>query len=151
MIDQREVILARLEVILSGITGFEYAGRNPVSISETLRPAVAFYDGDEQRLIDPPSPRRAGAAPPVVIRMKPPIIVAAETGASNVGTETNAARRLVLTAILSDATLLQMTFNGAGLIYDGGQFGLSKGEKTQGDITIDLSIDYLFKPSDLVA
>jgi len=46
--DRRELILARLLAIASGIPGIRNAYRNQDEINESQRPAILILDADEQ-------------------------------------------------------------------------------------------------------
>src|SRR5262245_17605334 len=100
MADLREVLLARVLVVLKGVQGIETADRNLDDISDLRLPAAILFDGDEEAFDNP----RARGAAPNTVEMTPTIEVTL-SDPDQVGTQINALRARICKAILSDTTL----------------------------------------------
>lgn len=152
MVDVREQILARLEVIIDGLDGVVKSGRNRPDVSGKARPALILHDGDEQ----PGGDDQAGPRNATItfMEMAPRIEILAEAASQDVGTTVNVIRAALLKAVFNDAALLELIGaadrRGNGEIrYDGCALELDSGEAREARMEISLRITYVFRIGDL--
>lgn len=144
---KREDILARLVVVCSGIEGVVLCARNRDEISDRQKPAIIIMDADEAAIEG--EPKRANAAGPQIISMTPEIYILLSGEPATVGTELNAMRVALLSAVLNDATLRTITGPNGAIRYEGCATGLSRGRSMEGEMGVSLSFQYPFNPNNL--
>lgn len=146
MTDKRELILARLEVLLSGLGR---AKRNDPDAPEGLRPAYMVLDGDEdtEALLwghGRPSDQKH------IIDMHPEVYYVTEgTDPALVGREMNEAAAGIIHAVLNDSTLLSYTLNGRGAVRSGLRSSVDPGRQVEGSLAVDFDFTYVFQPAEL--
>lgn len=141
---KREDILARLVVVCSGIEGVVLCARNRDEISDRQKPAIIIMDADEAAIEG--EPKRPG---PQIISMTPEIYILLSGEPATVGTELNAMRVALLSAVLNDATLGTITGPNGAIRYEGCATGLSRGRSMEGEMGVSLSFQYPFNPNNL--
>jgi hypothetical protein len=141
---KREDILARLVVVCSGIEGVVLCARNRDEISDRQKPAIIIMDADEAAIEG--EPKRPG---PQIISMTPEIYILLSGEPATVGTELNAMRAALLSAVLNDATLRTITGPNGAIRYEGCATGLSRGRSMEGEMGVSLSFQYPFNPNNL--
>lgn len=141
--DTREQILARLLVIVQGVSGIATAARNALDISETKLPAIVIHDGDEEAHDNSQAVGLAGN----VVTMTPQISILIGDTTDNIGTTANSFRAAVQKAILSDATLTELCgrVRPAGARYVSSSFTLFDGTDAA-EVTLQIAISYWFNP-----
>lgn len=150
MTDKRPLILERLPLVIEAVDGMNRVFRNLVQLPpQEQLPAGVVNDGDE--LANEGDPQgRVPVGTRRIIRMNPQVIVAVEAEPENVSTVLNTVCRAVIKAIMSDAQLLAMTLNGAGIRYDGMETDLAMGRAMTGQASLGFTFTYTLHPqSDL--
>jgi hypothetical protein len=150
---RRELILARLAVVVGGISGIETSGRNLDRVADTKLPAAIVFDGDEDA---EDNPNATGAAPNIAV-MLPVIVVSLGDVPENIGTVTNQWLAKVQKAILFDSeieSLCSGTASGRrrdrrGARYFNHTNSLHEGRSSQVDLNVYFKISYPFIPSEL--
>lgn len=137
----REEILARIFAVIQALPGLAHVARNDVDIPESRLPAVVVIDGNETA--DEGAFNR-GRPPhgPNLIAMTPMVYVEASAEAGAVGTVLNGIRESVLSALRSDATLLNL-LHAKDIRYEGCQVALESGKNTIGEMLIEFSLTYV--------
>lgn len=146
--DRRELILARLEVALAGVSGVKTVYRNRLDIPESKRPAVVILDADETVASTAPEGRgRAGGPPPMVMEMTPEIYLLAgpQRSDENVGTLINTLRINLIRAVLSDDSLLSLCKDG-DINYLGFATGLAFGRSMEAEAGLQFAFRYFMHP-----
>lgn len=144
---KREDILARLVVICSALEGVTLCARNRDELSDRQRPAVIILDADEVAIEG--EPKRANAAGPQIISMTPEIYILISGTPETVGTELNAMRAALVSAVLTDETLRTITGANGSIRYEGCATGLARGRSMEGEMGVSLSFQYPFNPNTL--
>ena len=147
MNDIREKILVRLLAVVGSIEGVRTALRNSIGISDTARPAIIILDADEIANSDDPKSRPANA--PRIITMTPEIYIMFGAAAENVGTEINLLRARLISAILTDEELINLTAEDKGIRYVGSLNALSLGRSMEGQMAVSFDFEYYLKIADL--
>lgn len=148
MSDVREAIFVRLKAICRAINGVSGAYRNGVNLSETRLPCMVVHDGDESG--NDSDPMRQSIAPRrMTIDQTITIAIAAEP--ENTGTQLNAFRAKLLTAILEDEQLKALTGNDprGGVRYEGCTTELTQGQTIIALMNVSFTVPYIFRVSDL--
>jgi hypothetical protein len=147
MTDQRELILARLFAVVSGLSGFETAERNRIEFDDTQLPAVSVLEGDE----DVPPDRLGRHVPPsgrpYLVVATPQVFV--RVGGADVGSDLNAMRALIIKAVLEDIALNALTLNNGGIRYIGMQSMMHAARSMIGANAMMFEIKYLLYPNRL--
>lgn len=149
--DKREMILARLLVVLTGVAGITTVRRNKREFSEELCPAIGLYDGDEEAE-EADGGRGRPAASPNRVTMTPEILIKLGSVPEDVGTALNAFRVLVIKAILNDAELASIVGSDTGngeIRYRGCATSLSTGRQIEGEMGMFFSLQYNLIPAKL--
>lgn len=148
MSDVREAILSRLVEVAGKVNGINGAFRNAANLSDTKLPCVVIWDGDEAA--DDGDPPRQAAAPRRVA-MTPEISLAVAAEPELVGTELNKMRARLVSAILSDATLIGLTgiSPAGGIRYEGCATELHQGRTMQAVMSLRFSFTYVLRLSAL--
>lgn len=149
--DRRELILAREFVVLTSIPGFVTHARNRGLLADELRPAIQLLDGDEAAaenlFVD-------GARGPQqnIVTLSPEIYVTLEGRKPQnvgVGPSLNAYRILIVKALLIDVQLKTLLGTNGDMHYHGCTTDFRKGQNMDGEMGINISLSYAFKPSEL--
>ena len=106
----REDILARLVVVVSGISGVVTVLRNSPAPSDTQLPALIVFDGDEQANDRDPTSRPTRS--PRRITMTPEILIKVVTVPETVGTTLNDILEELQIAVTTDAALIDLVKDG---------------------------------------
>jgi hypothetical protein len=146
--DRRELILDRLDVILSTVPGVVRAKRNDPSVPEGLRPASLLLDSDEDM-----DPRGAGrnrpSFAPFIVNMRPEIYLLLEGEPEEAGRDLNALHDEVLSLVLRDGPLLALTLDGKGVKYEGARAGFGLGRQMEAEMAMDFTITFYENPEPL--
>ena len=147
MADMREILLARVLVVLKTVQGLETCERNLDDLSDLRLPAAILFDGDEEAFDNP----RARGQAPNAVEMHPVIEVHFPEAPENVGTQINAIRARIQKALCADTTIRTLCGNvpHAGIRYIGMTSDLAAGRATVAKRILSFGINYLFKPTDL--
>jgi hypothetical protein len=150
---RRELILARLTVVVGGISGIETSGRNLDRVADTKLPAAIVFDGDEDTV---DNPNATGSAPNVAV-MTPVVVVSLGDVPENIGTVTNQWLAKVQKAVLFDSEIEMMCSGTAsgrrrdrrGARYLNHTNSLHEGRSSQLDLNVFFTVAYPFIPSEL--
>jgi hypothetical protein len=142
--DVRELILSRLAEVVA-VTGISSAARNAQGFSDgAALPAVIVSDGGESAAEIPPG-RQASI---YRVTMEPVVQITAEADEARIGTTLNDLRLRIISAVMNDVTLIELSADNQGLRYIGTMTKFSQGRAVQGDMVIRFSILYYLRPSD---
>jgi hypothetical protein len=150
MIDRREQILARLRALIGDIAGPVKTVRNGDELSGQSRPAIFLHDGVEERV-----DTGQGGAPnsqTQLMRMHPQIALLMGAPTEEIGPAMSEFRRLVLVAVLNDATLVGMVGVGGrkpAMWLESCAVTTESGETREGRMDMVFTFDYPFKISEL--
>lgn len=150
MADPREDILVRLLAVATAIPGVNSTARNDPDFGELNRPSMTIFEGDEQAEdADPVRSRPANS--PRRVTMTPQIVIAVGDDAETVGSTINGLRAALIKAVLTDATLQNLTASnrGAGLWYEGSSTELGRGRTMEAEMTVAFSFQYILYPDAL--
>ena len=118
-IDTRELILARLPVVCTGITGIAAVGQNQLDVPGLARPAILINDGSEEVLLDRPnSASRFGQVQIMDLTPDIRLLMRADMG-TDARKITSMFRGRVIAAILGDATLRGIVGANGAMKYGG--------------------------------
>jgi hypothetical protein len=153
MTSRREMLLARLAVVIGGIQGIETSGRNLDRVADSKLPAAILYDGDETAFENLNA--TGGAAN--VLSMTPMIVVSLGDVPENVGTVTNEWLAKVQKAVLFDSAIEQISSgtmsgrrrDGRGARYVACTTSLTEGRSSEVNLSVHFSIAYPLIPSEL--
>lgn len=162
IVDRRSLILTELESLLSGLdieltTGRIAAGnfvRNRNELTTEKRPGIILLDADEvsDPRLPPVATGRGTAIPPGIMRMTPEIYVVLDDrkpANKNLGEDLSRARGVILTAILQDKTLRDITSDNGSIRYDGCVTDLARNRVMEGQMGISVTFTYPFIPSEI--
>jgi hypothetical protein len=145
MIDQREIILARLAVVCAAVTGIASVVRNRLDVSKLQRPAVVILDGREE-LLDVPT----GAVRSEIQRMQlTPVIEIHVRGDG--GPLLSLYRSRLLLAILNDTTLIDTVGKNGTIHYQSAEVAPPTAEGSEYIVHLTIVFQYVFRLSDLAA
>jgi hypothetical protein len=144
MPDRRENILARMFVVVSGVSGFATAVRNEIEFDDTSLPAVSVLEGEEVVDLDNDNDGRGQNQPQRITAMIPVYI---KTAGADAGTQGNALRVSVVNAVLNDATLKAMARR---VRYAGVKSQLHPALLMIGGIAVMFAVTYMQQPSEIV-
>ena len=151
MTDNREAILARLEVVLAAIAGIESFARNRGLRDNDSRPGIVLLDGDESER--PPRVGRNVAGRqsmlPVFMAMRPQVFVLMDTRKPQnvgIGTDINAFRTAIIRAVAADATLRALVGTNGDIVYNGSETDLKSGSPLDGEMRLDFTFSYFVDP-----
>lgn len=147
MDDKRELILARLLVVLETAVGA--AERNKSTVSETQRPIGLLFDSDEEA--EDSDPKDRPPTSPRRVLMTPEIYVLMGAKTADIGATMNAMRATVIKAILTDAGLSSVVGvrTGGYISYDGCMTTLAQGRQRDANMSIGFTFRYILQPADL--
>lgn len=151
MTDKRELILARLFVVLSGVTGITEKARNRGDLPSDKRPGIIMLDGDEVANRDafgrgrPPAGQNLIVASPeiyIVPKNKKPVN-------ETVGEDLNALRAKIVKAVLTDADLIELVGSNGEIRYEGMATDLGEDKTLEGKARLLFAFQYVLRPTDL--
>lgn len=159
--DRRALILARLGVLLSGVTIELSTGMIPVGnyvhnrneLPAELVPGIILLDADEIRDLRFPvnTAGRALHSGPGMMKMTPEIYIVLDVRKPKnalVGEDLNTARAALINLVLEDATLQTIVGNGT-VVYDGCVTDLARNRTMQGQMGLSFTMSYPFIPGEL--
>ena len=161
--DRRDMILARLETMVSGMvitlsTGTIPAGnfvRNRDELPGDKVPGIILLDADETK--DPRFPSNQGRSSrpgPGMMKMTPEIYVVLDVRKPQnklVGEDLILARAAIMRAVLRDATLQAVTGPGGSIVYDGCYTDLARNRQMKGQMGLSFTFGYPFIPDEFAA
>lgn len=156
MTDTRELILSRLVEVCAGVSGIAAATRNrpdaPANGTIRPRPAVVIAGGAEQMTLAPAAGRRGYISQVQLMELSPQITILAraDTG-SEAGALLSLYRSRVVSAVLSDATLIGYVGTNGGIRYEGCAEPDPLPESQEPRIDVTLVFTYPLNISDLAA
>lgn len=147
--DKRELILARLFMVLGAIPGVEQCVRNRAELPDEKRPAILMLDGNEESRdtlpgVPPISPMLVSLEPEIYLSMK-----SAKPDNVGIGQALNAFRVLILKAITTDAVLLSLIGTNGKIQYNGCITDLARGRAMDGEMALTIAFVYILKPTEL--
>lgn len=148
MADARELILARLLTIASGITGIETAERNLNDLSDVGLPAIILYDGGEEAFENTRARGNAGTTVEVTAAFD----IYASGVPEEVGTTINGYRAALIKAVQADTTLAGLcgsVLNSGSRYLRSGPLELETARATAAKLTVEFGINYVLKPDAL--
>ena len=155
MTDTREVILARLLVILGTIEGVagsgatKAVGRNiddvPAGWSDR-RPAILLQDAVEEFFDAPPLDRRSAVQR---MALRPVLTILAGADAKDVGALLNLFRARLIAAVLSDADLRTLVGTNGRVHYAGCERLPAGPESKEGRMEVTFVFTYVLRLTDL--
>lgn len=149
MADKRELILARLLDIATGITGIVTVVRNAQLLDDAKLPAIQLIDADEATEdSDMQPPGRTLPPGPARSAMSPEFYITVSGKPEDIGTAVNVYRARLIRAVLTDATLLEIT-GANGIRYNACAVDLSRAREMQASMGVSFTFTYLLKVADL--
>lgn len=136
----REDILARLTVVASGVSGIVTALRNSTVDSDTKLPAIIVFDADE--VADERDPASRPTRTPRRVTMTPELLIKVIAVPETVGTTMNAILAELQTAVVTDATLIDLVKDGE-IRYMGCATQLAIGRAMVGEMGVSFSFHYV--------
>jgi hypothetical protein len=149
--DQREAILSRLVAVCGGVGGIAAVGRNRLDVPGLVRPAVVVLDGTETVGLAPVSDSRG----PTIsheqrMELRPTIVIAVRgDDGAEAGTLMTKYRNAILSAVLTDATLLASVSRNGGVRYEGCVVTEPDAEAKEHRMDLQLVFVYRFSLADL--
>lgn len=144
MADVREQILARLLLIINGISGVQTSARNVDDLSEAKLPALVLHDGAEEAADNVEAIGLAGN----VVAMSVQISILLGDQPENVGTAANVFRAAVCKAVLGDSqlALLCRGIRLPGARYTGCALTTLDGRDIKAEMQVEFVVTYPFNP-----
>jgi len=151
MSDKRELILARLFIVLGTIPGVDACVRNRGDLPVNKRPAITLLDGDESAKESTFDRGRMGASPNIVVMSPEIYVVLADNKQSPqlIGPALNAFRAAIIKAVLTDAELQNLVGGNGEIRYEAAVTDLARGRTIDGEIGIHISFKYVINPNEL--
>ena len=148
-LDRRETILARLDAIVTGMSGLKTAGRNVQITSDTALPAIVVHDGKEQA--DEQDPRGRPSSAPRRMYLLPEITIKAADTPEDIGATLDALRLTLLPLIIGDTALAAVVGESQnfGIRYLGCITEFSSDRQIVGTMRISIEFAYPFMLKDL--
>lgn len=146
--DKREAILQRLVELCAATTGIVSAKRNVLDVPLLGRPAIVVQDGSEERLDGPASESRSGVQR---LEMAPQLWLLVRGAADDAGPLMSLFRARILSAVITDQTLRDLTGTVGGIRYDGCTVAEPTAETKEPRLDINFTITYTLAMSDLEA
>lgn len=155
-IDNRELILARLQVILASVPGLStaqvYRDRGEFDEEKTTLPIMILLDGSERKISEARNgrgvqflPAIMELVPEIFLIIKPKVL----NKASEYGPEISGWRMKVLKAIVLDAALLALLGANGSIDYRGTDTDMQTGRSMEGQMQFNFAFRYVLNPSDL--
>lgn len=168
LIDRRQLILAQLYDILSGLNVSLLGGPNgPVTVvpgnivhnrdqlPQEKVPGIILLDADETMFPMPMrAPGRETRPRPSLMKMTPEIYTVLDVRSpqnQNVGEDLNTVRSVIVDRVLHDKTLLLITGDNGWITYDGCVTDLARNRVMKGQMGISLTFVYPFIPDEFAA
>lgn len=145
--DNREAILARLEVLFTDSFTGVHVFRNRLRIPDEKLPAISILDGDETPDDSGYGRGRPGNAP-IIVTMRPEIYAFTNAEDDKVGPALNTLRKGILKAVLNDNVLLGLCKD-RDVRYEGFSTGLAQGRSLDGEMAIAFAFVYVLRPASL--
>lgn len=149
--DRRELILARMATLLSGMTGVVKFWRNYAGANVTQRPAVILLDGTEVATLPSGRDRMSNN----VYSLQPQIFVLladdSKDDNANVAANIAAWRIKIIQTLGSDATLHGLLTSNGGIDYNGLETDMQNGMLMRGEVQFNFSIRYPLVISELLS
>lgn len=155
MIDKRELVLARCEVLIGQVPGIVLGERNRGEVTGRRRPAIIMQDGAED-VIEADQGDAGGSKNSRVqrMRMEPQFQIKFQAKAEEVGPTSNTLRAALLKTLFSDDELLTLLDLDASRIsvikYLGGGLTTEDGEQRECTMDVNLALTYIFRLADLL-
>lgn len=147
----REDILQRLIEISGTIPGIKTVAWDVISVNDDQLPAIAVLEGDEEASEDDRVNRPTNA--PRRVTMMPHLIIVAGRNIGSppldIGPALNNFYRLLLKAVMTDATLAGLTLDGRGVRLVGMESDLAHGRMMQGQMAVKFALTYGLVPNNL--
>lgn len=148
--DVRELILARLVVIMEGVDGILAAYRDRADLDEDMLPAAYVLDGKEQKVSAPGRTIRE----PMLMRLQPQIFLKLKPNRpanKDMGPVLSGFRNKILLAIAGDELLSDLVGEGTGGVieYVQSDTDMQSGSTMEGQESVDLAITYILDINDL--
>ncbi len=147
MLDRREQILTRLNVIAAGLPGIVTAERNANELNDIVTPAIVTLDADEEGE-DKKTGINTGRVTAMVTMVPQMRIILGASGAT-IGSDLNVMRRALSKAVLTDDQLLALIGANGRMRYHGCQTAFGRGRLVQGDMYVLFAITYPFIVNEL--
>lgn len=148
MRDRREEILSRLPAIGTAIGGFSTIARNEDNIPGLNRPAYVVLDGDEE-VSDSDEGRGRPSNAPQLVWMSVEVVLLLGKTAPAVGTDLNALRRKVISAVKGDSALNSAVGANGEIRYGGLSSEFASGKTMEGDMRLSFRFRYPLIVSEL--
>jgi hypothetical protein len=151
MADTQELILARLETLLTTIPGVMAGYRNRVAIPPDLLPAIVLLDGTERVFLSPQGhSRMPDKVGPSINILEPQIFFVLRPKelkkSAEYGPELSSWRAKIISAIYADMELAELlTANGA-IEYRGSETDFQSGRTNEGQLQLNFWFYYVFNP-----
>lgn len=148
---KRELILARLFVVLQAVPGLAYSVRNRGDLKSDKRPAIQLMDEDEAADRSAFDRGRKSTAPNVVL-MTPGIYVFMQNKKPEnvgIGTDLNTFCGKIIKGVLADEELKDLVASEDGLRYEGMNTDLAEDRTAEGKARIAISFLYYLSPDEL--
>lgn len=145
MADTAELLKARFAAITDDFNTDVTGKRNTIDVDEDELPVVIAFDGDvevDQARQKPHA--RPGAT--VLATLLLEALLAVQAKPEDVGPLLSTLELAFFNAVMLDAELLDMSWNGAGVRYRGSESDLGIGRQLQGQKKIMFAIDFALKP-----
>lgn len=155
MIDRREDVLARCEVLIGQVPGIVITGRNRGEVTGARRPAIIMLDGAED-VVEQDGDNAGGSRNSRIqrMRMEPQFQIKFQAKAEEVGPTSNALRSALLKVLFSDdqlLTLLDLDGSRISVIkYLGSGLTTDEGEQRECTIEVNMALTYIFRLADLL-
>lgn len=148
----RADILQRLFEIAGTIPNVVSVSWDVITINDDQLPAIAILEGDEEAAEDDPTNRPTNA--PRVVTMVPHIVIAGRRKRDgspqyDIGPNINAIYAALLKAIMTDATLADLTKDKRGVRFIGMESDLAVGRQMQGQLAVKFGFTYGLVPNNL--
>jgi hypothetical protein len=154
-VDTREAILIELEAVLGTLPGLKGVYRNQFDFPNEALPVAFLLDGSEELAMDVPVPtRKSVLMPPAIFALRPEIYVALarrDTTANThikgvydpVGPEISAYRMMILDAVKTDQTLIQLLTTSGQITFLGSQTDMQGGATLWGRLQMLFEFRYV--------
>jgi hypothetical protein len=147
---KRQLILARLYVVLSGIPGIAEAVHNR-AVNSDKRPAILLLDADEVADRAYQGRGRPANSPNLVV-MSPEIYVILKNVKpvnETVGADLNAFCAAIIKAVITDAEINVLVGSNGEIRYDGLVTDLGEDRSIEGKARVGMSFVYVIRPDEL--
>jgi hypothetical protein len=149
--DRRELILARLAIVLGGVEGVVSFKRNDPTVVESQLPCVLLFDGDETASV-PRGWNKGRPAPfPMLVAARPEVyLMVDDSDPVNAGATLNLLHDRIVKAVLNDSELQSLCVD-QWLLYEGSQVAFALGRALEGEMGLNFTFNYLLDPKAVCA